>query len=160
LLACTVAFSATAAAGWWTTAAHERTLTELAPALVAARSNAQPVAEARPDADFTAALPPQAAATRFVAALTQAAQNAGVAMESVAVSEQAPTAGALGRQSFTLSLRGSYPAIKRVLGEVLPTSAGVSRLRMQYDDVSATVQTEMQVSLWSAAAPAPAAVER
>jgi hypothetical protein len=109
-------------------------------------------------ADFTTQLGPARSTSRFVAELQRASASAGVSVSSLTVNERAPAADALGRQEFSINLRGAYGPTKRVLAEVLGrfSAASISVLRMRRDAASGLVETAVVFSVWSAPLAVPA----
>ncbi|HEY4080831.1 MAG TPA: GspMb/PilO family protein [Burkholderiaceae bacterium] len=73
-------------------------------------------------ADFAAPLLPSADAHQFVQRLQSAGNANNVTLTSVSTWEAASSPHKFGRAGVSADLRGSYPQIKSVLGEVLGRS--------------------------------------
>ncbi len=74
----------------------------------------------------------------------------GVIVTSQTMIEREPTQSDLGRQDFRLELRGSYPASKQLIADLLVTIEGstLRSLRIQRDPASAGVQTTVVIAAW------------
>lgn len=111
--------AAVAACAWrWQTAQE---LSKLETALAAARTAAAaPAASQAADAtDFVAHLPPAAETPPLLQELQRSTKARAVQLTGVSTSIAEPTAQALGRVAVSVTLQGSYPAIKGVLADAL-----------------------------------------
>lgn len=102
--------------------------------------------------DFTAALGVAQPPTRFLLAIERATQEAGVLIAGTSVTEHAATSGELGRQEFTLILKGSYEGTKQVVGELAARFGGmtVRAMRLRKDPGAQLLESTVVLSLWSA----------
>lgn len=123
-----------------------------AQAMSATEGAASAVAPQVFQADFTAALGAAKPPTRFLSALERATQDAGVVIAGTSVTEHAATPGELGRQEFTLILRGSYEGTKQVVGELAARFGGmtVRTMRMRQDPGARLLESTVVLSVWSA----------
>jgi hypothetical protein len=120
----------------------------------------QPAARTAPGGDFTAALPELPPAADVVQMLGKACADAGLVLASVQATRRAATPTQLGRTELTVVMRGSYPAARRVLDDVVQRyqALTVLRLRMRRATSPQDLETAVTLSVWSRpAAPAGAA---
>lgn len=115
----------------------------------------------QPHADLTSLLPsapiPEPDLLR---AIQRAAQGAQVDVLSQSLSRQAPSPQQLGRQEVSLNLRGSYPAIKTLLRELVHRWPGatISSIKLQRDSTASqqnapgALDATVHLVVWSAPA--------
>lgn len=76
-------------------------------------------------ADFTQTLSETTDLESIVSSVQGAAKDVHVAITSVTSSRHPPTQQLLGRTKLTFTMRGTYPALKRVVAEVLTRNSGI-----------------------------------
>lgn len=139
----------------------ERITRQLASPRYLAESSAQVgegVPSAKSETDFTRALPSADPHKPALLEIDRAAKAAGVAFLSSTIATPNAAAGQLLRTEITARLRGTYPALKQVIKEVLERfpQATVSRLRLSGGigaaEGGAQLEAVWLLSLWSAPA--------
>lgn len=102
--------------------------------------------------DFVRALGAAVPSANVVHEIQRACSQAGVTLATLQLQERLPTLEQLGRIDFTLTLRGTYPATKQAIKQMVERfpSVTVKRLRMQRTPDAAEVESAVMLSLWSA----------
>lgn len=111
---------AVAACAWRWQSAQELSKAETALARAKAAAATAPAASAPSDTtDFVVHLPPSAETPPLLQELQRSTKARAVQLTGVSTAATDPTAQALGRVAVSVTLQGSYPAIKGVLADAL-----------------------------------------
>ena len=107
--------------------------------------------------DFTRRLPPMVQVDPVMAGLQRAAAEAGVQLREVQFHPQPATPERLGQTEVTVSLKGRYPKVKQVVGELLSRYSHVTLQRFSATSQEAANDAEFTLTLtiWARPAPAP-----
>lgn len=106
--------------------------------------------------DFTRRLPPTAQVDPVISELQRAAAGAGVLLREVQFHPQPATPERLGQIDMTVSLKGRYPKVKQVVGELLSRYSHVTLQRFSATSQEAANDAEFTLTLTIWARPAPA----
>ena len=104
--------------------------------------------------DFVRRLPEAAQVQPVVAELQRSSSGASATLGGVQLQQRAATPEQLGRAELTVSLRGSYPNLKRVLAETLDRFPNLTLRRIHLRRTAAPTELEASVvlGLWGSAA--------
>lgn len=102
--------------------------------------------------DFARALGAAVPSADVVQEIQRACSQAGVTLATLQVQDRSSTLEQLGRIDFTLTLRGTYPATKQAIKQMVERFPNVTikRLRMRRTPDAAEVESAVMLSLWSA----------
>lgn len=147
---------------WWLTQArHERwALADELQRLQAAETSASlkdTHASVAP-VDFTQRLPATAPVDPVLSELQRAAAAAGVRLSEVQLRPQPATERRLGQTEMNVSLRGRYPQVKQLVGDLLSRYAHVTLQRLAATTTEGADDSEfsMTLTIWARPAPSPA----
>ncbi len=107
--------------------------------------------------DFTRRLPPAVQTDPVMSELQRAAAGAGVLLREVQLHPQPATPERLGQTEMTVSLKGRYPKVKQVVGELLSRYSHVTLQRFSAANVEASDGAEFTMTFTIWARPAPTA---
>lgn len=109
-----------------------------------------------PPSDFTHRLPRTPEVRPLLAELERSTAEAGVTFGSFQFQERAATPEQLARTDVTVSLRGSYPNLKRVVLDVLARfpNITVTQWRLRRAPQAGDVESTLVLAVWGAAADA------
>ncbi len=112
--------------------------------------------------DFTIGLPRMQASLvpRAMTVVQDAAQRAGVAIESMQVKESAPTVERLGSGELNIVARGSYAALKRWLAEIVDRVPASTVPRLQLQRAAGVPDLEARITLRAWSRPAAPVADR
>lgn len=102
--------------------------------------------------DFARSLGAAVPSANVVQEIQRACSHSGVTLATLLVQERSSALGQLGRIDFTLTLRGTYPATKQAIKQMIERfpNVTVKRLRMRRTPDAAEVESAVMLSLWSA----------
>jgi hypothetical protein len=104
--------------------------------------------------EFTAGLSATPSTPAAMAVVQDAAERAGVSIDSVQVQASAPTGERLGHSDLSITVRGPYAALKRWLADVTGRVPAGTVLQLQIERTAAATDLEARVTLrvWARAA--------
>ena len=119
-------------------------------------SSAEPTPVQAQQADFTASLPASAFVDPVVRDCQRFSSAAGVSFVSVDASGRDATVWTLGRAELGVVIRGEYPKLKSVLGQVLDRYPNLVLQRLSLRRLAAPADVEATVNLLMLSKPKPA----